>query len=133
MSKLILLILLFSLTGCFENSGNLSNKCVKNEKNNNLSSTITYQINFKKDIINNLTITYDYSADQITIDAIKNSYKSQNNFIGVDFIEEESDNKYKITYSNIDLSKDYSYFIVREKRSELVSLLEKEGFECKND
>ena len=58
MKKIILLILILISTGCYEESGKLVTTCTKKENINSLYREITYTIDFKADVINEIGVSY---------------------------------------------------------------------------
>lgn len=134
--KIILLTLILMLSGCFEKSGFITTTCTKEEVANSLSSKTIYEIEFKKDIISNVTVTYEYNdTNTKTIDSIKKTIDSNDKFIeGLNKnVITEDFNNYKISYtidsSSSSLIKDK--YNIKEKRSELVTLLKNDGYTCK--
>ena len=134
MKKIILVLLVFSLTGCFENSGYITKSCTKEEKANTLNSKIVYDFKFKNDVINDISVLYSYSDEnKITIDSIKSSIESQNRFLDLNYeIINNTDNNYEIKY-NIDLNSSEEIldkFLIKSSRTELVKNLKEQGFVC---
>ena len=135
LKKVILVLIVLLLTGCFDNGAYLTNICVKEDKANSLTSTITYTIGFEQDIIDKVDITLDYQDSlSNTISAIKLSLETQHNFWQdkVDYnILIDNENHYKVEY-NLDLNEKeiLNHFKIEDKRSQLVKKLEKEGFIC---
>ncbi len=132
--KIILICLILLLTGCFENSGNLKNECVKSDTINNISYTTTYTINFKQDIISDVTVSYKYKGDKSSLNVIKESITSNDTEKNLDKnIIENTDTSYEVLYkinsSTNDIIK--NKFGISEKRSTLVSSLKEQGFTCK--
>ena len=81
MKKLILCIMILLLTGCFENSGYLTNECTKKEISNTLISNTTYKFGFKNNVIDEMDITYDYQDEVInTISSLKSEGASINSW-----------------------------------------------------
>lgn len=135
MKKIVLLVLILLSTGCFEKSGELVTTCTKKENINTLYLEITYIINFKTDIINDVEVVYYYSdIDTNTLSSVKTSIISTDRFIKNlrRNIIIDNENEFKISY-NINLENDKSIldkFYVEEKRSNIVKTLQEKGFEC---
>lgn len=137
LKKFLIIITIVLLTGCFEKSGYLTNSCVKEEKANTLTSTTTYTFGFKNDIIDAVTVSYQYEdVDVITISSIKLSVETQNQYwkdkVTFTVVKDEPV-KYQVEYS-IDLNGDEeikNHFLIKQKRSDLVKTLKEQGFSCK--
>jgi len=135
MKKIILVALIFILTGCFEDSGYITKSCIKKEKANNLNTTVVYTFKFKNDIIEKLVVNYDYiDTDINTINSIKLSNETQNKYLqelNHKVLIDEA-NHYQIEYylDNNNSDEIKQKFNFKEKRSELVELLESEYFVC---
>lgn len=132
MKKYFLILLILILTGCVNNE--LENTCTKVEKSTELTSTTIYDISFKNDIVNGVTVTNSYESIPNVIDAIKLSTKTQNNFFkDLNFNTLiENDTNYKVEYI-IDVNNEnevYSYFNIKKERSKLVNYLKDNGFTC---
>jgi len=135
MKKILLVLLIISLTGCFEDSGYITKSCSKQEKANTLTTTTTYTFKFKNDIIEDINVLYNYEdVDSITIKSIKSSIESQNKFLDLDYdLLTDNNNKYEIKY-NIDLNSSNEIldkFMIKSSRTELVNKLKEQGYECK--
>ncbi len=134
MKKIVILLLCFILTGCFENSGYLIKTCTKEEKSDTFTGITTYTFGFKNDIIDDLKITYDYQDSNVeTISSLKLSLETQNNYLKLNQeILIDNPNQYKITYqlplNPSDEVKDK--FIIRTSRTDLVNNLKEKGFVC---
>lgn len=135
MKKIIVLLLILSITGCVSN-GKLTNTCKKVETASDLTNTTTYTINFESDEISNVIVTNDYTANSTTITSIKLSVVSQNNFWQdkINFnVLNDSNTNYKVEYI-IDVNNTdediYNYFNLKKERSKLVSYLKDNGFTC---
>ena len=135
MKKIILLVLIFLVSGCYENSGKLVTTCVKNEDINTLYVETTYIIDFKENIINNVEVINYYSdRDKNTISSVKLSLNTQEQFIKNlnRTILIDNENEFKVVY-NIKKDDDeviLNKFFISEKRSDLVKTLKEKGFEC---
>ena len=133
MKKKLIVLSVFLLTGCFEDSGYITKSCTKSDSANTLNTNITYTFKFKNDIIENLEIVYDYNdSDKVTINSIKMSEETQNKYLNLDYeVLSNTDNEYKIKY-NIDLNSNDlpDKFIVNKSRTKLVNKLKDEGFNC---
>lgn len=135
MKKILLVLLIISLTGCFEDSGYITKSCSKQEKANTLTTTTTYTFKFKNDIIEDINVLYNYEdVDSITIKSIKSSIESQNKFLDLNYdLLTDNNNKYEIKY-NIDLNSSNEIldkFMIKSSRTELVNKLKEQGYECK--
>ena len=135
LKKIILLLIVILLTGCFEDSGTLTKFCTKEDKANTLTVNTTYTFTFKQDVISDLKVGYHYTdTNSSTIDAIKLSYKSQNALLeNISYnVLEDKENEYKVEYTlplqENELIKDK--FVIKTKRSELVQELKEQGFVC---
>lgn len=134
MKKIILVLLVLTLTGCFEDSGYITKSCVKQEKANTLETVTVYDFKFKNDVIADISVLYSYSdTDTITIDSIKSSFESQNKFLDLNYeVLTNTSNKYEIEYF-IDLDSDEEIldkFMIKSSRTELVNNLKEQGFVC---
>lgn len=135
MKKILLVLLIILLTGCFEDSGYITKSCSKQEKANTLTTTTTYTFKFKNDIIEDINVLYNYEdVDSITIKSIKSSIESQNKFLDLNYdLLTDNNNKYEIKY-NIDLNSSNEIldkFMIKSSRTELVNKLKEQGYECK--
>lgn len=135
MKKILLVLLIISLTGCFEDSGYITKSCSKQEKANTLTTTTTYTFKFKNDIIEDINVLYNYEdVDSIAIKSIKSSIESQNKFLDLNYdLLTDNNNKYEIKY-NIDLNSSNEIldkFMIKSSRTELVNKLKEQGYECK--
>ena len=136
MKKILVILILFGLTGCVSNK-ELVNTCTKVETANELTSTTIYVINFNKDIISTVNITNEYTADESTISALKLTTITQTNFwkdrVTFNTLLDNKTN-YKVEYiidvNSID-NDIYKYFNLQKERSKLVSSLRDTGFTCK--
>lgn len=134
MKKIILSLLVLTLTGCFENSGYLTKSCTKIDKANTLTTTTTYTFSFKNDIIDDINVLYNYTDESdITITSIKTSVESQNKYLDLNYeVLNDTANKYEIKY-NIDLNSNEEIldkFMIKKSRTELVKNLKQQGYEC---
>lgn len=134
MKKIILILSILLLSGCFENSGYITKSCTKKDTANSLSTTTVYTFKFKNDIIDDISILYDYSDESsITITSIKTSLETQNKYLNVDYkVLTDIKNQYKIEY-NIDVNSEKEIldkFMVKKSRTELVKNLKEQGFSC---
>lgn len=134
LKKIVILLLCFILTGCFENSGYLVKTCTNVEKSDTFTGITTYTFGFKNDVIDDLKITYDYQdTNSDTIAALKLSLTTQNNFLKLaEEVLVDTPNQYKITYqlplNPTDEIKDK--FVIRTSRTDLVNNLKEKGFTC---
>lgn len=134
MKKLILVLFIFLITGCFEDSGVLVKSCVLENNNDVLVNKTTYTFTFKQDIIEDLKVLNEYySENKNTISSIKLSMGIQNNSLDEKItynIISDLDNEYKVEY-NLPIEENLTdKFVIYEKRSELVKELKKKGFVC---
>lgn len=134
MKKIILSLLVLTLTGCFENSGYLTKSCTKIDKANTLTTTTTYTFSFKNDIIDDINVLYNYTDESdITITSIKTSVESQNKYLDLNYeVLNDTANKYEIKY-NIDLNSNEEIldkFMIKKSRTELVKNLKQQGYQC---
>lgn len=134
MKKIILVLLVLSLTGCFENSGYLTKSCTKVDTANTLTTTTTYTFSFKNDIIDDINILYTYTDESdITITSIKTSVETQNKYLDLNYeILNDTSNKYEIRYNiAMDSSEEIlDKFMIKKSRTELVRNLKEQGYEC---
>ena len=135
MKKIILLCLILLLSGCYEESGKLVTTYTKKENINSLYKEITYNIDFKSDIVNEVEVIYYYNdTDLNTISSVKSSINTTDRFIN-DLRKNiilNNDNEFKVSY-NINLSDSKEIldkFLVEERRSNIVKNLKEKGFEC---
>lgn len=130
----IIIILLCFITGC-KNSGQLTNTCSRKKLSNTLQEEIVYTIDFQKDIVQKISITYDYQDEDIhTISALKLSFDTNNPFLKADYeVLVDESNHYKIRYHLDNNSSDTikKYFNYQEKRSKLINELKEQEFTCK--
>lgn len=134
LKQILILLLCFTLTGCFENSGYLVKNCTKEEKSDTFIGKTIYTFGFKNDTIDDLKITYDYQDSNVdTISALKLSLTTQNKFLNLEneVLIDEADH-YQITYQlplepteEID-----SLFVIDTSRTKLVNKLKSLGFVC---
>ena len=131
MKKILLIVCILLLSGCYENSGYITKSCFKEETSNGLFDKKVYTFTFKEDVINKLTILYDYSDnDKNIISSIKSSLDTQNRYVNVDYkVLVDSDNQYKIQY-DIDMNNNeyWDKFKVVSSRTELVKNLRALGY-----
>lgn len=138
MKKILILVLPFLLTGCFGDAGKgyLTNTCTKTNDSNIIKDTTIYEILFKEDIIENITITYKYEGDNDAINNLKESYEYQNKNLeryGNFTFESNEDNGYQAIYKleKKDFNDEMSnHFNLKEKRSKQVELLKELGYTC---
>ncbi len=134
LKKIVILLLCFMLTGCFEDSGYLVKTCTKEEKSDTFTGITTYTFGFKSDVIDDLKITYDYQdSNSETIEALKLSLTTQNNYLNLnEEVLVDNANQYKITYQlPLDSSDEVKEkFVIRTSRTDLVNNLKEEGFTC---
>ena len=134
MKKFIILLLCLITTGCFENSGYLVKSCSKEERSDTFVGITTYTFGFKKDVIDDLKITYDYQdTNTNTINSLKLSLTTQNNYLKLtEEVLVDEPNQYKITYQLPleDTNELTSKFVIEKSRTDLVNALKKEGFVC---
>lgn len=135
MKKIILLTLILLMTGCYENSGKLTTTCVKKDNINTMNEEITYLIDFKENIINEVKVIHYYNDSQIgTISSIKSSINSTDKFINglKRSIEIDENNEFKVVYTidSFDNEKIIDKFDIKKTRSDLVKDLEEKGFIC---
>jgi len=135
MKKIVLLIMILLLTGCFEDSGKLVTTCTKNEKINTLNIETVYIIDFKSDKINNVEVSKYYNdSNTNTISSIKSSINSTDRFIeGLNrSIKINTNNEFKIIYNiKPETSKEIKdKYLVSESRTDLVKKLKEQGYEC---
>lgn len=135
MKKILLILILFSLTGCVS-TGELTNTCTKIEESDELKNTIIYTFNFRNDVIDNVNITNESIGSKCTINSIKLSFETQNNFykdkLSFNTLVDE-ENSYKVEYiiNMNDVDEDvYNKFNLKKERSKLVKSLENEGYIC---
>ena len=134
MKKILLGLLILLITGCVSN-GELSNECIKVEESDELISKTTYKIDFKNDIISNVVVTKEYISSKETIDAIKLSTTTQNNFwkdINFNILLDDN-TSYKVEYIfdvNNTSKEVYNYFNLRKERSKQVNTLKEMGYVC---
>lgn len=134
MKKIILVLSILLLSGCFENSGYITKSCTKKDTANSLSTTTIYTFKFKNDNIDDISILYDYSDESsITITSIKTSLETQNKYLNVDYkVLTDTKNQYKIEY-NINVNSEEEIldkFMAKKSRTELVKNLKEQGFSC---
>lgn len=134
MKKILIVISILLLSGCFENSGYITKTCTKKDMANSLETNTTYTFKFKNDIIEEISILYDYNdTSSITINSIKTSIETQNKYLDLNYeVLSNNDNQYKINY-NIDINSNdeiLDKFMVKKTRSELVNNLIDNGFVC---
>ena len=134
MKKIILVLLVFTLTGCFENSGHLTKSCTKLETANTLTTKTTYTFGFKNDIIDDINIIYSYEDENdITITSLKTSFITQNKYLDLNYeILNDTSNKYEIKY-DIDVNSSEEIldkFMIKKSRTEFVKNLKEQGYEC---
>jgi len=134
MKKILIIISILLLSGCFENSGYITKTCTKKDIANTLETNTTYTFKFKNDIIEEISILYDYNdTSSITINSIKTSIETQNKYLDLNYeVLSNTDNQYKINY-NIDINSSdeiLDKFMIKKKRSELVNNLKDNGFTC---
>lgn len=133
MKKIIVVLFILILSGCFENSGYITKSCNKKEIANSLISNITYTYKFKNDIIEEVSIIYDYSdTDVNTISSIRTSLESQNKFFDNKYeVLDSNINNYKIKY-NVDMNneEELDKFDIVNSNIKLVKNLKEKGFTC---
>jgi len=134
MKKILLVLLVLTLTGCFGESGYITKICTKEGEANSLISKTVYNFKFKNDNIYDINILYSYSDEnEITINSIKSSIESQNKFLDLNYdVLIDNDNKYEIKY-NIDMNSSdeiLDKFMIKSSRTELVKILKEQGFVC---
>lgn len=134
MKKILLVLFVLILTGCFNDSGYITKSCVKQETANSLNSKTEYSFKFKNDTISEISVLYSYSDDnKITIDSIRSSIESQNKFLDLDYeVLVNTSDIYEIKY-NIDLNSEQEIlnkFMIKTSRTELVRNLKEQGFVC---
>jgi len=133
--------MLLFLTGCLFGDvgrGYLKTECVKEEISNNLTTITTYVIEHKENVVNDVSVTYEYIGDNATVLAIKNSIESQNRYLNYDGLEIEilSDeaNNFTVMYKmEVDKmsEKIFEKFNLNRNRSEFVRSLTDEDFTCR--
>lgn len=134
MKKILIIISILLLSGCFENSGYITKTCTKKEIANTLETNTTYTFKFKNDIIEEISVLREYNdTDKVTINSIKTSVETQNKYLDLNYeVLSNTDNQYKINY-NIDINSSdeiLDKFMIKKKRSELVNNLKDNGFTC---
>lgn len=134
MKKILIVLSILILTGCFENSGYVTRSCKKFESAGSLKTESIYTFTFKNDVISDINVLYKYEdTNTLTIDSIKTSIGGQNKFLDLNYeILTDESSKYEIKY-NIDLESDKQIldkFMIKSKRSDLVNKLKTEGYEC---
>ena len=78
---LIALSVLFVMSGCGENTDNLS--CTSSTTNNGITTRTTYDVDYLGDDVKHVTITYDYSQD--------NNQNGTNNADDIDGVNADTD------------------------------------------
>jgi len=129
MKKLIIVLSVLLLTGCFEDSGYITKSCEKVDTN----KKTTYTFRFKNDLIDDINVLEEYSGDEITISSIKSSVESQNRYLNLNTeVINNTDTEYTIKYY-IDMNNEeiLDKFMIQNKRSEFVRNLEDEGYNCR--
>lgn len=134
MKKVLTVLSILLLSGCFENSGYITKSCTKIDTANSLSTTTVYTFKFKNDNIDEISILYDYiDTSKITISSIKTSVETQNKYLNLNYeVLTDANNQYKINY-NIDINSDEEIlekFKIKKSRTELVKNLKEDGFNC---
>jgi len=133
MKKILLVLLVILLAGCFEDSGKLTKSCVLEDNSSIISTKTTYTFTFKQDIIEQIKVLEEYYSDENTISSIKLSISTQNAFLDLDYnIISDTIDEFKIEY-NLPLQGNdvlNNKFVIKEKRSELVKILKEKGFSC---
>ena len=121
MKKILIIISILLLSGCFENSGYITKTCTKKEIANTLETNTTYTFKFKNDIIEEISVLREYNdTDKVTINSIKTSVETQNKYLDLNYeVLSNTDNQYKINY-NIDINSSdeiLDKFMIKKKRS----------------
>lgn len=134
MKKILIIVSILLLSGCFENSGYITKTCTKKDIANTLETTTTYTFKFKNDIIEEISVLREYNdTDKVTMNSIKMSEETQNKYLDLNYeVLSNTDNQYKINY-NIDINSNdeiLDKFMIKKKRSELVNNLKDNGFTC---
>ena len=133
MKKILLIVCILILSVCYENSGYITKSCYKEEKANSLSDKTTYTFRFKEDVIDELSILYDYQdSDVNTIKSIKTSMEAEYKFLNIDHdvLNDESQH-YKIKYyMDMNNHEHIDKFKLNISRTELVKNLKQDGFIC---
>lgn len=130
MKKIILIIFALLLTSCFEDSAYIKKSCYLKDESSLLNRTITYEFEYKENIISSLSIIYTYSGDTSAITSIKTSHLTEINNLNMEYeILNENDNEYEVKY-NLSLDTSYNNIITSTKKTELVELLEEKKYIC---